>query len=274
VGRYFSDWIFAMSRKKRFKKDKTHRGRGIYALPNILTSFNLFFGFYATVAAINQKFVAAAAAILIGVVFDILDGKVARATKTTSKFGVEYDSLADLMTFGLASGLMLYPWVLKPLAQFGWLGAFLFLACGALRLARFNAQGQNSAPHFTGLPIPAAAGMSASTVLFFSKIGFTPSPVAILILLYFLSFLMVSTLPFKSFKHVELFHRMKFNVLVAAVLMMIFIAAMPSIALFMIGAAYILSSLIQAFRLHLKRGSELSETLAETEEKALPAQQK
>jgi len=263
-----------MKRKKRIKKDRTRRGRGIYVLPNLLTSFNLFFGFYAAVAAINKKFVAAAVAILLGVIFDIMDGKVARATNTNSKFGMEYDSLADLMTFGLAPGLMIYLWALKPLGRIGWLGAFLFLACGALRLARFNAQGQSSSPYFTGLPIPAAAGMSASTVLLFHRIDFSPYPLAMLILLYSLSFLMVSTIPFKTFKDVELFHKMKFNVLVAAILLMIFIAALPSIALFTIGAAYILSGLFNAFRLHLKPKSELLELPVEDDEKALPVHQK
>ncbi len=260
-----------MKRKRRIKKDKSKRGRGIYVLPNLLTSFNLFFGFYATVAAVNQKYVAAAVAILLGVVFDILDGKVARATSTTSKFGVEYDSLSDLMTFGLAPGLMIYLWALKPLGRVGWLGGFLFLACGALRLARFNAQGQSGASHFTGLPIPAAAGMCASTVLLFHRIGSSPNPVAMLIFLYSLSFLMVSTLPFKSFKQVELFRKMKFNVLVAAILLMMFIAALPSIALFTIGAVYILSGLVNAFRLYSKRRSVPSELPEEEEEKALPA---
>ncbi len=263
-----------MKKKKRYRKARSKRARGIYVLPNLLTSLNLFAGFYAIVAAVNQKFTAAAAAILIGVVFDILDGKVARATKTNSRFGLEYDSLADLITFGLAPGLMIYLWVLKPLGRIGWLGGFLFLACGALRLARFNVQTQSSAEHFTGLPIPAAAGMSASTVLLFHRMGVSPYPVLMLLLLYFLSFLMVSTIPFKSFKDVELFRRMKFNVLVAAVLLMMFIAALPSIALFFIGAAYILLGLFNAFRTSLKRKSRLPATLEKDDEKALPAPQK
>ncbi len=263
-----------MKRRKRVQKDRAKPGKGIYVLPNLLTSFNLFFGFYATVAAVNQKFTVAAGAILLGVVFDILDGKVARATRTTSKFGLEYDSLADLMTFGLAPGLMIYLWALQPLGRIGWLAAFLFLACGALRLARFNTQSQISASHFTGLPIPAAAAMSASTVLLFHRIGVSPYPVAMLLLLYFLAFLMVSTIPFKSFKQVELFRRMKFNVLVAAILMMMFIAALPSIALFTIGAAYILSGIISALRTQTKPKPDHSNGSAEEDEEALPVHQK
>ena len=106
-----------MRTKKTLRKDKSRRG--IYILPNIFTSLNLFCGFYAVIAAIDAKFVAAAIAILIGVVFDILDGKIARATKTTSKFGIEYDSLADLISFGLAPGVMIYLWALKPMGRIG-----------------------------------------------------------------------------------------------------------------------------------------------------------
>ncbi|MGW8324288.1 MAG: CDP-alcohol phosphatidyltransferase family protein, partial [Desulfobacterales bacterium] len=117
-----------MIRTRKRKKERPHRG--IYILPNIFTSLNLFFGFYAIIAAINGKFVAASVAIIIGVLFDIMDGKIARATNTTSKFGIEYDSLADLISFGLAPGLMIYLWSLKPLGRIGWLAAFLFMACG------------------------------------------------------------------------------------------------------------------------------------------------
>lgn len=189
-----------MRTKKRARKKQS--SRGIYVLPNMFTSMNLFFGFYSIIASIDQKFVAASVAILIGVLFDMLDGKIARATRTTSKFGVEYDSLADLITFGAAPGIMMYLWALKPLGRLGWLAAFLFLACGALRLARFNSQtGSVSSDYFVGLPIPAAAGMTAVTVLLFHKLGIGQYPVMTLIMLYLLSFLMVSTVKYNSFKN-------------------------------------------------------------------------
>ncbi|MCG2755236.1 MAG: CDP-alcohol phosphatidyltransferase family protein [Desulfobacteraceae bacterium] len=111
-----------MKRKKIRKKGFR---RGIYILPNIFTSLNIFCGFYAIISAIDGKYIAASIAILIAVVFDMLDGKIARITKTTSKFGVEYDSLADLISFGLAPGLMIYLWALKPFGRIGWLAAFL-----------------------------------------------------------------------------------------------------------------------------------------------------
>lgn len=243
-----------MMRKRRFEKEKVHRG--IYILPNIFTSLNLFCGFYAIIAAIEKNFFAAATAIIIGVMFDMLDGKIARATNTSSKFGIEYDSLADLISFGLAPGVMMYLWALKPLGRLGWLAAFLYLACGTLRLARFNTQvGSVSSDYFVGLPIPASAGMNAATILFFHRFNIIGhnNPVLILIMLYFLSFLMVSTMKYNSFKKPELFRRMNFNVLVAAILILIFIAAQPSIALFLFGVVYIGSGLTSTVRFHTKR---------------------
>jgi len=229
--------------KLKHQKGKERR-RGIYILPNIFTSLNLFFGFYGIISAIRGKFEMAAVLIIIAVVFDILDGKIARATRTTSKFGMEYDSLADLVSFGMAPCLMMYLWALQPLGRMGWLAAFLYTVCGALRLARFNTQsGKVSSDYFTGLPIPAGAGMSATIVLFCHKIGMDggPYPLLILVILYLLSFLMVSSVPYHSFKKPELFRKMNFNGLVAVVLFLIFIAAQPAIALFIFGVCYVTS---------------------------------
>lgn len=238
-----------MKPAKRFEKDRLRRG--IYLLPNIFTSFNLFCGFYSIVASVEGKFTTAAAAIIIAGVFDLLDGKIARATRTTSKFGVEYDSLADLISFGLAPGLMAFLWALKPLGRVGWLAAFLYMACGSLRLARFNTQvGRISSDFFVGLPIPAAAGMTAVTILIFDKFQVPGSeyPVLVLLMLYGLAFLMVSTIKYYSFKKLELFKKMNFNFLVATVLVLSFVAAQPSAALFLCGAAYVISGPILHFR--------------------------
>jgi len=238
-----------MERKRRLKKEGSRLG--IYILPNIFTSLNLFCGFYAVIASINGKFVAAAIAILIGVMFDILDGKIARATNTTSQFGLEYDSLADLMSFGLAPGVMTYLWALKPMGRIGWLAAFLFMACGALRLARFNSQvSTTSSDYFMGLPIPAGAGMVATTVLFCHRFNFAGNPIVILIMLYALSFLMVSTIKYHSFKKPELFRKMNFNVLVAVILILIFIASQPPIAFFLLGLTYVISGPFITIRHH------------------------
>ncbi|HHP7234403.1 MAG TPA: CDP-diacylglycerol--serine O-phosphatidyltransferase [Desulfobacterales bacterium] len=242
-----------MRRRKKIESDRLRRG--IYILPNMFTSMNIFFGFYAVIAAIDDKFSLAALAIIIAAVFDLLDGKIARATNTTSRFGVEYDSLADLVSFGLAPGLIMYLWALKPLGRIGWLAAFLFMVCGALRLARFNTHvGKISSEYFVGLPIPAAAGMNAAIVLLWHKLGISvdASRVIILVMLYVLGFLMVSNLRYYSFKKAELFRRMNFNFLVAAILLMIFIAAQPSIALFFIGASYVISGPVLTV-LHYRR---------------------
>ena len=260
-----------MKRKKRFKKEKSRRG--IYILPNIFTSLNIFCGFYAIIASIDGKFIAAAVAIIIGVMFDIMDGKIARATNTSSKFGIEYDSLADLISFGLAPGLMIYLWALKPLGRIGWLAAFLFMVCGALRLARFNSQvGTISSDYFVGLPIPAGAGMLATTVLFCHKFGIAGkiNPIFILILLYILSFLMVSTIKYNSFKKPELFRKMNFNVLVAIILILIFIAAQPSIALFLLGLVYVISGPFTTMRHYKEIKRKKTETPEIDEHKSSP----
>jgi CDP-diacylglycerol--serine O-phosphatidyltransferase len=212
---------------------------------------NMFCGFYAMIAAFNGKFVSAAYAVLIAGIFDNLDGKIARATHSTSQFGVEFDSLADLVSFGVAPGVLMYLWVLEPLGRIGWLAAFLFVVCGALRLARFNTQTATvSSDHFVGLPIPAGAGMCAATVLFCNKLDLVAHPISILVMLYLLSFLMVSTMHYSSFKHVEFIRNKSFNVLVAAILVLIFIAAQPPIAIFLIGAAYVMSGPILTLRNH------------------------
>ncbi len=258
-----------MKREKKFKKERSRRG--IYILPNIFTSLNLFCGFYAVIASIDGKFVAAAVAIIIGVLFDILDGKIARATNTTSKFGIQYDSLSDLVSFGLAPGVMIYLWALKPLGRIGWLAAFLFTACGALRLARFNSQvGTISSDYFVGLPIPAGAGMAATTILFCNRVTVSGNvnPILILVLLYMLSFLMVSTIKYNSFKKPELFRKMNFNVLVAVILIFIFIAAQPSIALFLLGVVYVMSGPYITIKHQKKARQEASQTHKLDEQKS------
>jgi CDP-diacylglycerol--serine O-phosphatidyltransferase len=237
------------SRESTFKRRRRFQ-KGIYILPNLFTSLNLFFGFFAVILSIEGDFTRAAALIIIAGLCDGLDGKIARATRTTSKFGVEYDSLADLVSFGIAPALMFYLWILTPLGRLGWLAGFLFAVCGALRLARFNTQaGSVANDYFTGLPIPAAAGMLATTILFSQRLGLTHSvpPVFFLLPLYGLSFLMVSTIRYHSFKKPELFRRMNFNALVGIILVFIFIAAEPQIALFASCAMYVASGPILGF---------------------------
>ena len=187
------------------------RGRGIYILPNLFTAGNLFFGFYSILAGFQHRFREAALAILIAAVFDNLDGKVARLARATSAFGVEFDSLADLVSFGAAPALLVYNSDLFAYHRLGMAAAFLFLACGALRLARFNVMTSKiSSKYFLGLPIPAGALVLVSAELarngplshFFSfPSGF------FLLTTYVVSILMVSPLRYRSFKEVHLLRK-------------------------------------------------------------------
>ncbi len=222
--------------------------RGVYLLPNLFTTGNLLSGFYALIAVFNADYVFAAVAILVATVFDSLDGRVARLTRTTSKFGVEYDSLADLVSFGVAPGLLIYSWALTNYGRIGWVAAFLFVACGALRLARFNVQvGTVEGRYFVGLPIPAAAGLIAATVLLddhILRLGAAMKPLLIVVMTYVLAFLMVSNIRYWSFKGVEIHARRPFQVLVAAVLVVMVVTAAPQVMLFALFAAYAASGVV------------------------------
>jgi len=229
--------------------------RGVYLLPNLVTTGGLFAGFYGIVATMNGDYHLAAWFILISAVFDALDGKVARLTGTTSRFGVEYDSLVDLVSFGVAPGLLMYSWALKSFGKFGWLAAFLYVVCGALRLARFNVQVNTvESRRFVGLPIPAAAGMVASCVLLFYHLGGsgTIKKISIVLLIYILAYLMVSNHSYHSFKDPELVKRQPFNFLVLAIIFIIVIVAQPEIMLFSIASLYTISgpigSVVKYFR--------------------------
>lgn len=237
-----------LSRKEKFK-------RGIYILPNAFTSLNLFCGFISLVSAIDGKFQYAAFAILIAVIFDSLDGKVARATNTTSEFGIQYDSLADLVSFGLAPSMLMYLWILKPMGRIGWLAAFLYTTCGALRLARFNTMAEETpSAHFLGLPIPAAAMMIAATILFSIKYTLPSEQfrMVYLLLIYGLSFLMVSSIKYQSFKKATFFKKKKFSSLVGTILVFILIVQDPPLVLFATGILYIIISPVISFLFKVK----------------------
>ncbi len=231
-------------RSSREKRSKKTGKRGIYVLPNLFTTASLFGGFYAIVASIQGRYEAAAIAILISYVLDGLDGKVARFTNTTSQFGIEYDSLSDLVAFGVAPGILAFQWALGPFGRLGWLASFMYVTCGALRLARFNVQKSTvDSRYFRGLPIPAAAGFIASLVLFSNAIGGLPESkhILVLALIYVLSFLMVSTISYPSFKNLELKKQKPFNALVAIILILMVIAYKPKIMIFSMLAIYLLS---------------------------------
>ena len=224
---------------------KKRRPKGVVLLPNLLTSLGLICGFYSIIASIDRKFIYASAAIFFAALFDAMDGRVARMTGTSSKFGVEYDSLADVIAFGIAPGLLAYLWGLKGYGRFGWLAAFLYVACGALRLARFNVQVDNvQKKQFLGLPIPAAAAVIAATVLFFTEIGGTALAMKrffMPVLMYVLAFLMVSRVRYAAFKEMAFFKTNPFETMVIAVIFLVIILIEPSIILFVMAASYMLS---------------------------------
>jgi len=261
-------------RKKRTKK----RGRkGIFVLPNLFTSASLFGGFFAIIASIQGRFEAAAAAIIISSVFDSLDGRIARFTQTTSHFGNEYDSLSDLIAFGVAPGILAFLWALEPFGRLGWLAAFMYVICGALRLARFNVQKDVvKSKYFRGLPIPAAASFVASAVLFASALNRLPAkePLAVLVMMYALSFLMVSTIHYFSFKEFDIRHKKPFNVLVSIILVLVLVAYKPQIILFFILLSYVLSGpLLTLYRKAIKRSKASApgfEAPAPREEEDMP----
>lgn len=220
--------------------------RKIYLVPNFVTTANMFCGFYSIIASIHHDFIVAAWAILAAAVFDMLDGRIARLAKATSQFGVEYDSLSDLMSFGAAPGILLYEWALEPFGRLGWLAAFLYVACGALRLARFNV---NSAAlpkgFFQGLPIPMAAGTVATYIIFHQTVGWeSATNVVALVLTFGMASLMVSTIQFPSFKELNWRSRASFGYLLVGMLAMILIAVKPEYTLFLILSLYIVVSLL------------------------------
>jgi len=219
--------------------------KSAYIFPNLLTAGNLFAGFYAIVASMNLKFEHAAVAIIIAAFMDGLDGKVARMTGTSSRFGVEYDSLADLVSFGVAPAVLVYVWELRGFKRVGWVAAFLFVACGALRLARFNVQVATTEKRwFTGMPIPMAGGTLAVTVLFFQHMlagGRETSGLLFVLLTYLLSFLMVSTVRYRSFKELETRPHRAFYLMVSVIILISLIAIHPQISLFALAVLYLLS---------------------------------
>lgn len=204
---------------------RTVRRRGVYLLPNLFTTGALFAGFYAVIAAMRGNFEAAAIAIFFALVFDGLDGRIARLTNTSSKFGAEYDSLSDMVSFGVAPALVMFSWALGGLGKFGWSAAFIYVACAALRLARFNTQiDDTDKNYFTGLASPAAACIIASTVWVCHDLGLVgenlPRELAIVvgILTATVGVLMVANFPYYSFKGVDFRGRVPFVAILMVVL--------------------------------------------------------
>lgn len=220
------------------------RNLAVYVLPNLFTTANLFCGFYSVIASMKGMYETAAIAILIAVALDSLDGRIARMTHTTSRFGGEYDSLCDLVSFGVAPAIMVYNWSLFSYGKWGWLVAFLFVVCGALRLARFNVQvGIIDSRVFNGLPIPGGAAVLATFILLFYYLGGEgryPS-LPIMIGVAAIALFMVSSIKYYSFKDLNYFSRKPFMSFVMIILILVIIAAEPQIMLFTFAFGYSLT---------------------------------
>lgn len=233
---------------------RTGRRRGVFLLPNLLTSGALFAGFYSIISGINGRFEAAAVAVIVAGLLDGLDGRVARLTNTQSDFGVQYDSMSDLISFGLAPALLAFNWSLSSLREIsitagklGWLAAFLFAACAALRLARFNTQaGSADKRYFQGLASPAAAGTLAFTVWFFVDNHIAGDSVRWLIFFetVVLGILMFSRVRYLSFKVGPSGDKVPLRWVLLAVLIIVLLALDPATMGMLFGTAYVLSGLI------------------------------
>lgn len=221
--------------------------KGIYILPNLFTTANIFCGFFAIIRTINGDYLVASWVLFLAGLFDFLDGRVARLTKTHSEFGLEYDSLSDLTSFGIAPAILLYKWALFNFGRFGWAAAFLFFACGALRLARYNVQaGDVERKNFQGLPIPAGAACIVSYVIFHYHV-FGPGPTEsyfILFLTFVVALLMVSNIPYTSFKVLDKGRRANFFLLVIVVGVIFLIASAPQILLFAFAMTYAAAGIV------------------------------
>jgi CDP-diacylglycerol--serine O-phosphatidyltransferase len=239
---------------------QTVRRQGIYLLPNLFTTAALFAGFYAIIAAMRGDFESASIAIFFAMILDGLDGRIARLTNTSSKFGGEYDSLADMVSFGVAPALVMFSWALEELGKFGWSAAFIYVACAALRLARFNTQIDTADKnYFTGLASPAAAGIIASTVWVCNDLGWvgTALPlemsVVVGVLTAAVGFFMIANFPYYSFKGIDFRGRVPFVVVIVVVLIFGLVTVDPPRILL---AGFLIYAMSGPVMLAVKRGRQ------------------
>ncbi len=223
--------------------------KGVYLLPNVLTTFGLFSGFIAIILAIKGQYLESAMAIFVAMLWDSLDGRVARLTNTQSTFGEQYDSMADMLSFCIAPALLMYFWQFEQIGKIGWVGAFIYIAAGALRLARFNTQiGIQDKCYFQGLPSPAAAALIAGLVWAKEFIGITPYEQYLTIISWVIlvgaGVLMVSNIRYYSFKEINLKGRASFKLLLIAILIIVVVMWWPSVILFTFFLFYALSGVI------------------------------
>ena len=233
--------------RRRRRRGRRGQRRAVFLLPNLITSTGLMLGFWSITLSIRGEFEKAALAIVLAGVCDMLDGRVARATHSQSRFGFEFDSLSDLTAFGLAPALLMYNWTLLPLGPRGWLIAGLFALCAALRLARFNARADDPATkHFQGIATTFAGAMVAATVWFMGWLEIAPPfprPLGIAITSFFalLALLMVSTIPYPSLKAIKIEGRRGYSTLVGLVVFFVVVLLNHEPMLFGLGILYVLS---------------------------------
>ncbi|HEX8948238.1 MAG TPA: CDP-diacylglycerol--serine O-phosphatidyltransferase [Dissulfurispiraceae bacterium] len=245
----------SFEKKRDFEKKPK---KGVYLLPNTITLCGMFAGFFAILSAINGNYLNAAWAIIIANIFDGLDGWIARLTNTSTRFGIELDSLSDLVAFGVAPSVMMYKWALVPFGRLGWAAAFLFVACGALRLARFNIQtGAPGSKAFKGMPIPGAATVLSSIVIYYYEFwtGLPDKSPFFPVIIILLALLMVSTLKYHGLKEIDFREKRPFWVLIVFVLVLFVLFIHPSIAIFFFAMTYLVWGIIENIFLLVKRRS-------------------
>lgn len=236
-------------RRRRWQELRERPRRGIFLLPSLLTTGNLFCGFFALLLTADARYPEAALAIFVAMIMDALDGRVARLMKATSQFGVEFDSLADVVSFCVAPAFLLHAFALWALGRPAWFGAFLFVICGALRLARFNVHtGSVDRRFFVGLPTPAGAGVAASAVVLLQDVDLTRwILLAVAVGTYVVALLMVSTFRYWSFKEVDFARRHPIQVLLVVVLAGMIVATKHELFLFAIFGGYAISGPLRRF---------------------------
>lgn len=253
---------------KKFREGQPRRG--IYLLPNLFTTAALFTGFYAIVAAIDNRFEQAAIAIFIAMLLDGIDGRVARMTNTESDFGAEYDSLSDMISFGIGPALVVYGWALSGMGKLGWLVAFIYTAGAALRLARFNTQvGIADKAYFQGLPSPAAAGIVAG-IVWFGETQLASGPMVDYLamgLTVWAGVLMVSNVRYFSFKTINWKGKVPFVVLLLFVLVIVTVSTNPPVMFFLGFVGYSISGIFYTlFQLQKHRKERKSQHVTEKEQ--------
>lgn len=232
--------------RRRTDLERRRLRRGVYILPSLFTMANMFCGYACIVYSMRGEFATAAPFIGVAIVLDMLDGRIARLTGTTSAFGLEFDSLADVISFGVAPAIMAFTWGLQPLGRLGWAVGFLFVAAAAVRLARFNIQsGSVDKRYFVGMPSPAAAGVPAATVYAWPW-GVQTYPEALLVLAMVIvpALLMASTIRFRSFKSFDLQARRSYPVLILVAVGLALLAAHGEIVLLVLAYGYLSSAFI------------------------------